>query len=170
MTAVIACLATTGCYNSVFDENTVFQHSSGLPLDLQSEQVSVRGDVLNCAVEAGLFETPTDVGSRTVAHLTDKGRALGFSDDVSIDDPARPPYTQIRGTFPVEFKEVLKIRDLEKGVKRVEARAGVKINHDCFKDPLPLMGVRNGTIAENIPPAFEFDQYGSDWRMMNVMH
>ena len=170
LTAVMACLAMTACYNSVFDENTVYQQSSGLPLNFQSEQVSMRSEILNCAVEAGLFENPIDVGSRTVARLTDKGRALGFSDDVSIDDPGRLPYTQIRGKFPVEFKEVLKIRDVEKGVKRVEARAGVKIEHDCFHDALPLMGVRNGTIADNIPAAFEFDQYGSDWRMMNVMH
>jgi len=171
LTAVIACISMTACYNNVFDETAVYQHSSGQPLQFQSEQVSIKPEFLNCAVEAGLFENPEDTGSRTVAKLTDKGRALGFSDDVTIGDPGYGlPYTQVRGTFPVEFKEVVKIRDVEKGVKRVEAKAGVKISHECFRDPLPLMGIRNGSIAENSPAAFEFDQYGDDWRMMNVLH
>jgi hypothetical protein len=172
LATVIACFTLTACYNDkVFDTNTVYQRGSGQPLDFQSEQVSIRPEVLNCAVDAGLFESPQYVGSRTVAKLTEKGRALGFTDDVSIGEPGYDlPYTQIRGTFPVEFKKVVKIRDVEKGVKRVEAEAGVKIAHECFRDPLPLMGIHNGNIAEDSPAAFEFDQYGDDWRMMNVLH
>ena len=170
--AVLAgCLALTGCYNVVFDEVYASIAAQKEPLEFQSEQVSIRPEVLSCAVDAGLFENPQDMGSRTVARLTEKGRALGFSDDVSIGEAGyNMPYTQIRGKFTVEFKQVTAIREVKTGVKRVEARAGVKIAQECFADVLPLMGVRNGAISETNPAAFEFDEYGKDWRIVNVMH
>ena len=168
---VAACFAMTGCYNSVFDETSLQQSGARQPIEVQSEQVTVKQEVVDCAVDAGLFEKPLDMGSRYVARLTQKGRDLGFSDDISIGEAGyNQPYSQIRGKFPIEFREVTRIRDVEKGVKRVEARAGVKIAHECFHDPLPLMGIRNGQIAENLPVAFEFDQYGGDWRITNVLH
>ncbi|MEQ1946364.1 MAG: hypothetical protein ABL995_04200 [Bryobacteraceae bacterium] len=169
--ALFACLSLSSCYNSVFDESTVYQSGAREPIEIQSEQVSISGEVLNCAVENGLFEAPVDNGSRTIARLTEMGRALGFSDDVSIGDSGYLlPYTQIRGKFEIEFRQVTKIADVQKGIKRVEGRAGVKINHPCFQQPLALMGIRNGTLTENFPAAFEFDQYGNDWRIANVMH
>jgi hypothetical protein len=165
------CLVMAACYNNLFDENTVMQMGSGQSLDIQSEQVSLSPEMLTCAVENGLFEAPNDTGSRTVARLLDKGRALGFSDDVTVYEPSNPlPYTQVRGKFPMEFKQVVSIRDVQTGVKRVEAKAGVRITHNCFTEPLLLMGVRNGTIAQKNPAAFEFDQYGNDWRMVSVLH
>ncbi|MEQ1884320.1 MAG: hypothetical protein ABL967_04615 [Bryobacteraceae bacterium] len=164
-------MSLVGCYNTVFDESTVFQSGGREPIELQSEQVTISSDALTCAVENGLFEGPSESGSRTVARLTEAGRALGFSDDVSIGDSGYLyPYTQVRGKFEIEFQQVTKIADLQAGVKRVEGRAGVKINHPCFRGPLPLMGIRNGTLAENFPAAFEFDQDGNDWHISNVIH
>ena len=109
---VAACFAMTGCYNSVFDETSLQQSGARQPIEVQSEQVTVKQEVVDCAVDAGLFEKPLDMGSRYVARLTQKGRDLGFSDDISIGEAGyNQPYSQIRGKFPIEFREVTRIRD-----------------------------------------------------------
>jgi hypothetical protein len=169
---VIGYIAMTGCSSSdVFNEGTAIQAAAGHKLDFQSEQVSLTHGMLTCAVENRLFNAPAYSGIRNLAKLTDKGRELGFSDDVSVDEPGYTlPYTQIRGSFPVEFQKVVRIRDVQLGEKRVEAKAGVRIAHECFPQPLLLMGIRNGVIAQNNPAAFEFDQYGTEWRLMSIVH
>lgn len=170
--AAIALLALTGCAPVGFNEGRAMQVAYGQLLDFQSEQVSLSNATLGCAVDNGLFLAPATFGSRTLARLTDAGRALGFSDDVSVDEPGyNSPYTQVRGKFPVEFTQVVKITDVQKGVKRVEARAGLRIAHECFGETLQLMGIRNGVIAQKNPAAFEFDEYGEeDWRLISVLH
>jgi hypothetical protein len=167
MLMVAACLC--GC--SPVNIGEQIGYSNGKSLDLQSEQVSLTQAQLNCGVDNNLFLPPESIGNRNVARLTDRGRSLGFSDDVTLDEPGfNSPYTQIRGTFPIQFSNIISIKDVETGVKRVELNAGVVISHECFSGALPLMGIRKGLIAQNIPPAFEFDQYGDEWKLEHILH
>ena len=53
---VAACFAMTGCYNSVFDETSLQQSGARQPIEVQSEQVTVKQEVVDCAVDAGLFD------------------------------------------------------------------------------------------------------------------
>jgi hypothetical protein len=168
--ATVGCLWLGGCSKATFDAGTV-RNAGGQTVELQSEQVSIQDSALNCAIEKGLFEVPYDAGSRMIARLTEKGRNLGFSDDVSIGEQGySQPYTQVRGTFKIEFGQVVKISDVQDGIKPVQAVAGVKIPHECFPSGLTVMGINGGTIAENIAPAFEFDRYDNDWHVMSILH
>src|SRR5579883_452910 len=97
--AMLVCLA--GCSNGFNDQVGA---ASGQALDLQSEQVSLTPAEASCAIDNDLFLAPAQTGNRKIASLTDKGRSLGFSDDLTLEEPGlTSPYTQIRGKFPVQF-------------------------------------------------------------------
>jgi hypothetical protein len=162
-----------GCSRApdVFDEGKVYEVTSGQTIKLESEQVSLRPEDVNCGVDNDLFDPPTAVASRTVAHLTQKGRDLGFSDDVTVSEAGyNLPYTQVRGIFPVEFRKVVGIRDVSQGEKTVEALAGIRINHSCFAAPLTIMGVRHGAIDQKAPAAFAFAMNNGNWQLDHILH
>jgi hypothetical protein len=166
-------MALTGCSSSSggLDEGTVFAVTSGQTLKLDSEQVSIKPEHVTCGVQNDLFDQPTQSGTRTVARLTEKGRALGFSDDVTTAESGYSmPYTQVRGTFPVEIRQVVSIKDATQGEKKVEAWAGIKIDHSCFPAPLAIMGIRRGTMDQSQPAAFAFVTTGSDWHLDHILH
>jgi len=145
--------------------------TSGQPVKFESEQVSVTYDQVNCGVKNGLFEEPSASSGRKIAALTERARQLGFTDDVSIEETGHErPYTQVRGTFPVVFRQVVNIADEPKGAKRVEAWAGLKIDHFCFPGPLQIMGVRRGALTEAWPAAFEFAKNEEGWHLIQILH
>jgi hypothetical protein len=171
---LVTCVALAGCggkSEQILTDDIVLRVSAGKKLKLESEQVSLKIEYVNCGVENELFDPPVQLQQRMVARLTDAARDLGFSDDVSINDAGYTmPYAQVRGTFPVELRKVVSIKDSEEGGKKVEAWAGVRINHPCFSAPLPIMGVKRGTINQSLPAAFEFAWAMDGWHLDHILH
>jgi hypothetical protein len=155
------------------DEGLAQENLQSAPRELSSEMVGIGTTALNCAIENGLWGPPEQASNRTVAHLTDLGRSLHFSDDVSIGEPGfHGPYTQIRGTFPLQVAKVVKIRDgADASTKTVEVNVGVVIAHACFPAPLPMLGVRRGRISDDLPVTLEFAKYQDDtWHFEKIVH
>ena len=167
---VLAACALAGCGSSGFDQSKVKALIEEQPVKLESEQVALTQGIVDCGVQNELWEAPTQVSTdRSVAKLTDKGRALKFSDDVSIGD-APQPYVQVRGDLPLQVDDVPSITDVDANTKRADVKAGVKIDQACFPGPLPIMGVKKGNFNASVPPAFRFTFDGSSWHLDRLVH
>lgn len=165
-------LSCLGCGSSSdFDDARVRNTASSKQYTMSGEQVTLTQQQVDCGVENELWLPPSQVSQhRYVARLADKGRALKFSDDVSIGEPGFPqPYTQINGAFDIQVDDILDTRNVEQGVKNVVVRLGVKIPHGCFPNPLPIMGVRKGHFDEGTPPTLQF-VLRDDWALEQVVH
>ena len=57
------------------------------PVRLDAEQVTLTQQQVDCGVKADLWDSPVQTNDRSVARLTDKGRALKFYEDVQKEDP-----------------------------------------------------------------------------------
>src|SRR5260370_42562818 len=92
-------------------------------------------------VQEDLWERTTQFSpERSTARLDQKGRDLKFNDDVMME-PGHQAYVQVRGASSLQVDDVSNIRDgPENGTKQVDVKAGVKIQHTCFPNPLPIMG------------------------------
>ena len=55
-------------------------------------------------------------------------------------------------------------------MKITEFTVGAKIQHACFQNPLPLMGVKKGAFREDVPVAFRFKLTEEGWRMDQLLH
>ena len=113
-----------------------------------------------------------DTHEQGVARLQDAGRALHFDDDIQINQPGfRQPYAQIRGEFPLQVLEIVNIRDGEdENVKLVEVRVGIVVQHQCFPQPIPLMGVKKGKFSQDNNPIVRLKQTGSTWLVDRLVH
>jgi hypothetical protein len=164
----LACLTLAGCGGGGFDPNGILESH---PLRLDGEQVMLNGDELDCGAREELWNiNPTGEGT-AVARLTQKGRDLQFGDDVRIGEPGIPaPYAQLRGSFSVKVLQVGTIHDDDAFTKRADAKVGVRIDHPCFQNYLPvLMGIRHGQFSASTNPIFRFKMDG-EWMMDQILH
>ncbi len=168
--AAAATFFLAGCGSSGLDQAKVKALIEAQPVKLDGEQVVLSQVIVDCGVQNELWDAPTQVSTdRLVAKLTDKGRNLKFSDDVSIGD-APLPYAQMRGELPLQVDDVPAINDVDDQTKRVDVKAGVKIDQACFQAPLPIMGVKKGNFNASVPPSFRFSFYENAWHLDKLVH
>lgn len=139
----------------------------GSPQKLSSEQVILNGQQVDCGAKNELW-TPA---SGNMARLEQKGRDLGFSDDVRLNDPdIQVPYIQVSGTFPVAVSDVSKLRNDGDGVKLADVKLGITVANECFSSPLLLMGVKKGKFTPGVPVVFRFTGSGKEWTLDKLVH
>jgi len=169
---IVLAVFCAGCSKD-FNGERVKSTLEAQPVNLDGEQVSLTGPQVECGVENELWERPSQVSQeRTTARLSQKGRDLKFNDDVVYQDPNyRQPYVQVRGEFMLLVDDVPSIRDGDNGTKVVETKTLVKIQHSCFPNPLPLMGIKKGNFSPDTPVKFQFhmNEDGS-WKVDQLVH
>ena len=167
--AVVAALSLAGCGGGGFDGRSTLESR---PVRLDGEQVTLDQTQLDCGTREDLWVISPLGDARSIARLTQKARDLQFGDDVQIGDPEiKVPYAQIRGSFPVAVLQMGTVRDDDAFTKSVEAKVGVRINHSCFQNPLPvLMGIRHGKFDGSTSPVFRFKLEGDSWTVDQVVH
>jgi len=173
LVAVIGFLVCFGCGSKEFNGEKVKSAIEAQPVTLDGEQVSLTGPQVDCGVEAELWDRPAQAsGERMTARLNQKGRDLKFNDDVVYQDPNyRQPYVQVRGDVSLQVDDVPAIRDGDNGTKIAETKAGVKIQHSCFPNPLPLMGIKKGNFSPDTPVKFQFHQAeDGSWKVDKLLH
>jgi hypothetical protein len=164
-----AALFSGACGSGDFNYGKVRNIIEGSPQRLDAEYVVLTPQQVDCGVQNDLWDPPSSAGTRQSARLAQKGRDLKFSDDVSIGDMPKP-YIQIRGDFSLVVTEIINDRDgPEKETKLVESRLGPVIQHSCFPNPLPLMGVRKGNFTQDVSPVLFF-RYNNGWMVDHVVH
>jgi hypothetical protein len=166
-------LASVACGSKTeFNEGVAKVILEANAVNLDGEQVTFTSKELNCGVQSELWETPAEVSKdRSTARLTSKGRDLNFGDDLVIEGNLHPPYAQVRGSFVLEMGEVSGIRDGENvDTKVVDGKAGIKVQHACFPNPLPIMGVKHGDFREDMPVSFLFRKSDDGWRLEKLVH
>jgi hypothetical protein len=142
------------------------------PVRLDAEQVMLNAPQLDCGVREELWDAPVQINEGVVrANLTARGRALKFDDDVSVAEPGyRHPFVQIRGEFPLGVIELINAKDgPEKDTKLVDLNVGVKIDHVCFPNPLPILGLRKGKFTDDAPPRILF-RLDNGWQLEKFVH
>jgi hypothetical protein len=167
----VLCGISAGC-SSDFDDTTVRLATERVPMHLDSEQVILTLGQVECGVDRELFDAPVVVSERSVARLRQTARNLGFSDDVSLNEPGYPlPYAQMRGDFMLRVENVIDTKDGPgQGVKTVLVQMRVKIPHDCFAGDLPIMGIRRGQFKQDVPPTLIFELEDKGWRLDHFAH
>jgi hypothetical protein len=166
-------IASCGWNTSEFSEGKAKGMLEAKPVTLESEQVSLSLQQVDCGVGADLWDSRNQVSrDRAVARLKSDAQPLGFTDDVSVAEAGyHQPYVQVRGSFMLQVDDVSSIRDAkEQGVKIVDVKAGIRINHPCFSAPLPLMGVRHGSFNQDTPASFEFSLQNDGWHLDGMVH
>jgi hypothetical protein len=161
----------SGCGSNEFNGDKVKSTLEAAPVNLDGEQVSLTQSQVECGVNEELWERPTQVSQeRTTARLTQKGRDLKFNDDVvTVDSNYHSAYVQVRGQFSLQVDDVPAIRD-DQGTKIADTKSGVKIQHACFQNPLPLMGVKHGNFNADTPVTFSFHLGDNGWQMDKLVH
>src|SRR5882757_6838919 len=111
--AAILCLSAAGCSSSGFGDSKVKELLETKALQLDAEQVSLTMGQVDCGVKADLFEPPVPGSGETqIARLTAKGRAIKFTDDVTIGSSVfGRPFAQVRGDFSLAVQDVVSIKD-----------------------------------------------------------
>jgi hypothetical protein len=161
-----------GCGNKDdFDGGKAKGILESTPVNLEGEQVTLTSMQVDCGVQEDLWERTTQFSpERSTARLDQKGRDLKFNDDVMME-PGHQPYVQVRGAVSLQVDDVSNIRDgPENGTKQVDVKAGVKIQHTCFPNPLPIMGVKKGNFQADIPASFLFRLRDDGWHVEKVVH
>lgn len=157
------------CGMGDFNEGKVKNIIEGSPMKMDAEYVTLTPAQVDCGAKEDLWDVPIQTGARSAARLTSKGRDLKFSDDVSIGD-MRLPYVQIRGDFMLAVAELTTMKDgPEKETKLVETKLGAIIQHSCFPNPLPMMGVRHGKFSQQDSPVLFF-RYNNGWQVEKLVH
>jgi hypothetical protein len=165
-------LSSIACGNkNDFDGGRAKEILEGSPVTLDGEQVTITQMQIDCGVQSELWDMPAQISQdRTAAHLTPKGKELNFGDD-PVMEPGRQPYAQVRGAFMLQVDDVSGLRDgEEKGTKVIDAKAGIKLQHACFPNPLPIMGVKRGNFRGDTPPSFRFRLAEDGWHVDKVVH
>jgi len=167
--ALVAGLSLAGCGGGGFDARGALESR---PVRLDGEQVMLDQGQLDCGSREDSWVVSPMGDTRSIARLTQKARDLQFSDDVQIGDPdIKVPYAQIRGSLPVAVQQIGTVRDDDAFTKSVEAKVGVRVNHSCFQNPLPvLMGIRHGRFDASTSPVFRFKLEGDAWTVDQVVH
>ena len=166
------CLACVGCGSKdEFDGGVAKSILEASAIQLDGEQVTLTLTQLDCGVQSELWEPAAQVSQdRSTARLTSKGRELNFGDSPAIEPTFRQPYVQVRGPFSLEVDEVSGVRDGEADTKVVDAKVGIKLQHACFQNPLPMMGVKHGEFREGTPVSFQFRKSDDGWRLDKIVH
>jgi hypothetical protein len=161
----LASLALAGCGGSGFDLNGLLESR---PVRLDGEQVAMNLSQVECGVQDDLW-TVTPMGDeRSLGRLTQKGRDLQFGDDIQIVSPR--PYAQVRGSFSLKVLQVGNIQETDAFTKTAEAKVGVRIDHKCFQDNLPvLMGIRHGEFTASASTLFRF-KLENEWQFDQIIH
>jgi hypothetical protein len=173
--SIVAALAlvSTGCDQSDFNPGKVGHLVEANPVRLDAEYVILNQGQLECGVQEELWDQPPPLkgvqGERSVARLTDKGRALKFSDDVVVGE-MRQPFAQIRGDFNLQAMDIQSDRQgPQPNTKLADIKIGVKIDHTCFPNPLLMMGVRKGNFTQDYVPVLLF-RFGNGWEFEKFVH
>lgn len=169
--ALALAIGCTGCGEGDFNPGKVGNIIESAPFHLDAEYVMLNQDQLSCGVDNDLWDPPPlrKEGEHVFARLRDKGRALNFSDDVSIGD-MRQPYVQIRGDFRLAALDVHHDHEgPEPSTKLADVKLGVRIDHTCFPSPLVLMGVHNGNFTQDRMPVLFF-RYTNGWQFERIVH
>lgn len=166
-------LSLAGCGEGDFNYGKVGHLVEGSPVRLDAEYVVLNNDQVNCGVQEDLWDAPPPLkgipGERATARLTDKGRGLKFSDDVNIGE-MRNPYVQVRGDFNLQAIDIMSDRNgPEPGTKLVDIKIGVKIDHTCFPNPVPMMGVHKGNFTQDYAPVLQF-RFNNGWEFEKFVH
>lgn len=171
LTVALAAGLLAGCSNKDFDESAALQQLQAAPVELDGEQVTLTRDQVACGERDDLWVVLPESGNRAVGRLTDRGRALGFSDDLHIGDPGMNlPYGQIRGNFSLHASDT-HIQDVDERTKIVDAKIGVVLDHGCLKRPAPaLMGLHHGRFSTVDNPTFQFRRHGDTWQLDGLVH
>ena len=169
---LLPCLILAGCGGSEFSGGKIQYRLETEPIQLDGEQVMMNRGQVDCGVTRELWDLQ-ELGKedRQVAHLTDAARALGFSDDIQIGEPGFiNPYAQIRGKFMVTLLDMGSVKDEGPRFKLVETKLGIKIDHECFANPLPvLMGVRHGKFTQTAYATVRF-RLDDNWYYDQIVH
>ncbi len=171
--AVGLALVSTGCGQGDFNYGKVGHLVEGAPIRLDAEYVMLNQGQVDCGVQEDLWDQPPPLkgitGERAVARLTDKGRALKFSDDVVLGE-MRQPYAQVRGDFNLQAIDIQSDRDgPDPGTKLVNIQIGVHIDNTCFPNPVLMMGVRKGNFTEDQVPVLKF-RFDNGWQFEKFVH
>jgi hypothetical protein len=164
-------LASVGCIND-FNDGKTKNIVEGSPVKLDAEQVMLTRNEVECGAQNDLWGPASAPNQgRSICSLLPAGRALKFDDDVVFTEPGyRSSYVQIRGTFPLAVLEIENSKDgPEQETKLVEMKVGVKIDHACFPNPLPIMGLRKGQFTQDYLPVVLFRLDGG-WQMEKFVH
>jgi hypothetical protein len=102
---------------------------------LDGEEVALTS--IQRGVHADLWERPTQFSSeRSTARLIEKGRDLKFNDDRVIEPDCR---LTCRFEARSRFRWTrCRISGTATKTALVDTKAGVKIQHSCFRNPLPI--------------------------------
>lgn len=169
-TAGLAVLST-GCTQTDFPPEKAQSLVEMGPIHLDAEQVSLTFDQVECGVREDLWDPAVQLGERSVAHLTNNARALHFDDDVVVNEPGFVrPYVQVRGDFMATLGDSPVIHDDGQYAKKVEGKLLIKINHQCFNDPVPVMGVRKGKFNPDVFPTLAYSLDGKGWHFDKLVH
>lgn len=171
--SVLSLCVLLGACSNPSQESILMERAMAVPINLDSEQVSLNDAQVSCGVASGLWDDAVPSGGQqSVYHLTAKGRELKFSDDVYANDPEyNVPYTQVRGTFSLGVASVLAVHDgPDASTKLMQASLGVKIPDPCFADPLPLMGVSKGKFTPKVAPMLQLENSENGWMPVKLIH
>ena len=168
---VWAALLLGACSEGPFDEYAALLQIQAQPVQLDGEQVTLTGDQITCGERDDLWVVLPEGAGRSMARLTDRGRALGFSDNIHMGDPGISfPYGQIRGKFPLRAANP-HMKDVDERTKIVDARIQVVMDGACLKkSPPTLMGLHHGEFTTLDNPTFEFRLHGEEWRLAGLVH
>ncbi len=86
-------------------------------------------------------------------------------------EPSHQPYVQVRGALSLQVDDVSNIRDgPENGTKLADVKGGVKIQHTCFSNPLPIMGVKKGQFPGGHSRHLSFRLRDDGWHAEKMVH
>jgi len=171
MSAIVGLLALTCCSSpSVLDREQAQRILQAPVLNIE-EQVLLTYPQLRCAIDQGLWEPAYPGVSVLTAKLSSIGKALGFQEDIMIEDASHSTLlVPIRGKFAIYASEILSINDSgNPGSKVVELRGAAAIPHTCFADPLPLAPRVLGKPTAEGSLRIEFTLINGAWRPERIL-
>jgi hypothetical protein len=163
-------LVLTACDDGVFDAEAAQGVIESTKLPLSGEQVLVTTEQVTCGEKKGLWIVDQLEGGGAIGRLTDAGRALQFGDDIRMGDHKFSlPYTQLSGAFDVRVQKMNSLTDESPEAKIADASLGVVVTHDCFAQPLRLLGVDRGDFSEDVSPRIRLRRRNG-WAVDSILH
>jgi len=158
----------TGCAATPFDEDDAAFAVKNTPVQLSGEQVLLVDDQLACGDREDLWHLTPLGGGREIGKLTDKGRALQFSDDVRFE-PNVGATVQVSGKFSLRVSQVVSMHDEGENTKFLEAKTRVVVDHSCFGHSPVLLGIRHGEFTASANPRFRL-RLRDEWAVSELLH